>query len=84
MNAHSTLPEYLHIFGEEGPVALEVHSPTGALALPARRICAEDIAWLVSLDGQLLRNAMSFDGQIRHIVRCTLDPVAQRIRLDVQ
>ena len=84
MNANFTLPEYLHIFGEEGPVALEVHGPTGPLALPARRICAEDIAWLVSLDGQLIRNAMSFDGQVMEIVRCTLDPVKQHIRLDVQ
>ena len=51
MNATTTLPEYLMIFGEEGPVTVEVHGPDGPLALPARRICAEDIAWLVSLDG---------------------------------
>ncbi len=44
MNATATLPEYLHIFGEDGPVAVEVHGPAGPLPLPARRICAEDIA----------------------------------------
>lgn len=84
MNATPTLPEFLHVFGEDGPVAIEVHGPTGPLPLPARRISAEDIAWLVSPDGQLLRTAMYFDGQCMDIVRCTLDPAAQSMRLDVQ
>jgi hypothetical protein len=72
MNATATLPEYLHIFGEDGPVAVEVHGPAGPLPLPARRICAEDIAWLVS-----------GDGQERAVLTCELDPVRQCIRLRV-
>lgn len=84
MNATTTLPEYLMIFGEEGPVTLEVHGPDGPLALPARRICAEDIAWLVSLDGQHLRTEMAFDSHIRTLLRCELLPAQQCIRLHVQ
>ena len=83
MNATATLPEYLHIFGEDGPVAVEVHGPAGPLPLPARRICAEDIAWLVSSDGQRLRTALQFDGQERAVLACELDPVQQCIRLRV-
>ena len=84
MNATATLPEFLHIFGEDGPVTLEVHGDNGALPLPTRRICAEDIAWLVSLDGQTLRTEMSFDGQVLQLRRCELNPAQQRIRLWVQ
>lgn len=83
MNATATLPEYLHIFGEDGPVAVEVHGPTGPLPLPARRICAEDITWLVSDDGQRLRTVLQFDGQERAVPACELDPVQQCIRLRV-
>ena len=83
MNATTTLPEYLMIFGEEGPVTVEVHGPDGPLALPARRICAEDITWLVSDDGQRLRTALQFDGQERAVLACELDPVRQCIRLRV-
>lgn len=78
------LPEYLHIFGEDGPVALEVHGPEGRLPLPARRISAEDIAWLVSDDGQLLRNTMTFDTQSKALLRCEMDTAAQTIRLYVR
>lgn len=83
MNSSATLPEYLHIFGEDGPVGVEVHGPAGPLPLPARRICAEDIAWLVSLDGQLLRTEMLFDGRQLQLLRCELDPTQQRMRLHV-
>jgi hypothetical protein len=78
------LPEYLHIFGEDGPVALEVHGPHGPLPLPPRHLCAEDIAWLVSADGQLLRTAMTFDGTQMALLRCELDPQRQHIRLYVR
>ena len=84
MNAATAiLPEFLHIFGEDGPVTIEVYGPNGALPLPPRNICAEDIAWLVSTDGQKLRASMSFGGEERTIRQCTLDMAAQRIRLDV-
>lgn len=84
MNISSTLPEYLHIFGEDGPVSIQVFGPAGLLPLPARKISAEDIAWLVSLDGQLLRTEMSFDGQVMQLQRCELNPTLQSIRLFVQ
>lgn len=85
MNATSaTVAEFLHIFGEDGPVAIEVHGPVGLLPLPPRRICAEDIAWLVSLDGKHLRASMCFDGQVMALLRCELLPTQQCIRLYVQ
>lgn len=85
MNAASaTVPEFLHIFGEDGPVAIEVHGLAGLLPLPPRRICAEDIAWLVSLDGRQLRTSMGFDGQVMTLLRCELFPAQQCIRLYVQ
>ena len=84
MNATPTLPEYLQIFGEEGPVTVQVHGPCGPLPLPARRICAEDIVWLVSLDGQLLRQEMCFDWQVMQLLRCELNPTLQCIHLYVK
>lgn len=83
MNTSSTLPEYLHIFGEDGPVSILVYGPAGLLPLPARAISAEDIAWLVSPDGQLLRTEMSFAGQVMQLQRCELNPTLQCINLFV-
>lgn len=83
MNALASTPEYLHVFGEDGPVAVRVEGPEGLLSLPARQICAEDIAWLVSTDGQLLRQQMSFDGTVRRITQCVLCPEQQSITLRV-
>lgn len=83
MNALTSTPEYLHVFGEEGPVTVRVEGPNGTLPLPVRQVCAEDIAWLVSADGQLLRKQMSFDGSLHTIEHCVLCPQQQTITLHV-
>lgn len=73
------LPEYLHIFGREGPYRVEVRFKSHDGSVAVTRISAKEISKLINKDTGLFHEVLTFDDWPAQILKYEIQPRQKRI-----